>query len=280
MILGIDIGGTYLRYEIKEQHKSLEKSVLKSVDVGLASFLDTILCKYPNINKVCIAYAGQVKDGIILSAPNINIDKKNIKAYIEKKYKVKLLLQNDLNCAILEEDAHSRSGEICAVYIGTGLGLGAISNHMLLKGAQSIATELGHIPYKETPFRCNCGKTNCIELFCSGSGLDKWKKYYHLDTELTLQELKESKCKEAQEIYTAFFEALYYALGTTITLLNPKILVLGGGVVLKNKNILQEVQKNIHNYALPLATTKLKIVNTQYKDASLEGAFLLKDEHV
>ncbi|WP_457749783.1 ROK family protein [Sulfurimonas sp.] len=279
MILGVDIGGTYIRYEIKDKHISLKKALLKSTQLGLSAFLDNILQQYPAIDTVCIAYAGQVQNGVILSAPNINIDKKNIKAYIEAKYKVKLFLQNDVNCAVLAESALYKSGEICAVYIGTGLGLGAISNNTLLKGAQNIATELGHIPYKETPFTCNCGKTNCIELFCSGSGLDKWKKYYNLDTKMTLQELKESKCNEAQEIYNEFFQALLHALGIVVTLFNPKILVLGGGINLHNKNILVEVKKNINHYALPLAAKNVTIVHTQLKDAALEGAFLLKEKY-
>lgn len=278
MILGIDMGGTYLRYELRRKNNILvKKDVLKSVQTGLYAFLKGILDENNSVTTVLISYAGQVNNGVILSAPNIVIDEHNIKTTIEAKYGVELFIDNDLNCAVLAESTLYKSNNICAVSIGTGLGLGVISSATLIRGFENIATELGHIPYKESPFTCNCGKKNCIELFCSGSGLMKWKKEYGLDESLTLKELKNSYNKDAKRIYDEFFEALFYAFGTVITLFNPQILVLGGAIVLNNKYILEEVKKNIKNYALPLALKNIKIVHTQLKNASLEGAFLLKD---
>ncbi len=279
MILGIDIGGSYLRYELRKNNILVTRNVLKSVQTGLYAFLKGILDEHHTITTVFISYAGQVNNGVILSAPNIAIDEHNIKASIEEKYSVELFIENDLNCAVLAESALYKSNDICAISVGTGLGLGVISSTTLIKGFENIATELGHIPYKESPFTCNCGKKNCIELFCSGSGLMKWKKEYGLDESLTLKELKNSYNKDAKRIYDEFFKALFHAFGTIITLFNPQILVLGGGIILNNKYILQEVKKNIKNYALPLALKNIKIVHTQLKNASLEGAFLLKDFH-
>ncbi|ADN08526.1 ROK family protein [Sulfurimonas autotrophica] len=277
MKLGIDIGGTYLRYELRENDKTIKKSSLKSAQTGLCSFLEMILHEEKKISSIFIAYAGQVNEGVILSAPNITIDKHEIKAYIEAKYNVKLFIENDLNCAVLAEAKSCKTENICAVYAGTGLGLGVVSSSVLIKGSDNIATELGHIPYKDTPFTCNCGKHNCIELFCSGSGLLRWKEYYKLKPELSLEQLHQSKKDEAQKIYNEFIEALLYAVGTTITLFNPKVLVIGGGLIMHNRYLHGIIQERIKAYALPLALKNIKITISTLEDASLEGAFLLKD---
>ena len=276
MKLGIDIGGTYLRYELRVDEKTVEKSSLKSEQTGLCSFLEMILKKEKKIATIFISYAGQIKEGVILTAPNIKIDKHDIKTYIEAKYGVKLFIENDLNCAVLAEARGYNTQNICAIYMGTGLGLGVISSAGLLQGNDNIATELGHIPYKNTPFTCNCGKQNCIELFCSGSGLLRWKKEYKVNSKLTLEQLHQSEHEKAQEIYNEFIEAFLHAVGTAITLFNPKVLVLGGGLIMNNRYLDKVVKEKIGAYAMPLALQNIEIAISKLEDASLEGAFLLK----
>ena len=280
MRLGIDIGGSYLRYELREGDVIVAKDILKSTEIGLSSFLDAFLQKNSTVTTVCIAYAGQVRNGTILSAPHIDVDRHELKAYIESRYRVALFLENDLNCAVLAEAAFFGSNDICAMYLGTGLGLGVISASHLLQGAGHIAAELGHVPFKKAPFVCSCGKDNCVELFCSGGGLLRWKQEKKIDTALSLSQLKSSSDTNAQDIYHEFFEALYHSAGIVVTLFNPKILVLGGGLLNDEAETVTKIQKKITEYALPLSTKELKIVTTQLKDAPLQGAFLLKDNDV
>jgi len=279
MKLGIDIGGTYLRYELRVNEKIIEKSSLKSTQTELCLFLEMILKKEKKISTVFISYAGQIKEGVILAAPNIKIDKHDIKSYIEAKYSVKLFIENDVNCAVLAEARAYNTKNICAVYVGTGLGLGVVTSSGLLHGNDNIATELGHIPYKNTPFKCNCGKQNCIELLCSGSGLVRWKEYYKLKSELSLEQLHQGKNDKAEKIYNEFIEALLHAVGTIITLFNPKVLVLGGGLIMNNQYLHKLVVEKIGAYAMPLALQNIVIAISNLEDASLEGAFLLKDHH-
>ena len=280
MILGIDIGGSYLRYELREKNTIVEKESLKSSSLGLCEFLEHFLTQNSNITTVFISYAGQVANGKILSAPNIKIDRYDLQGYIESQYDVELFLENDVNCAVLAEAAFFSSRDICAIYVGTGLGLGVVCDSHLLRGTDSIAAELGHIPFKHSPFICSCGKNNCVELFCSGSGLLRWKEKENLDVNLSLSELKMSSNTAAQKIYATFFEALLHTAGTVVTLFNPKVLVFGGGIINDEKTILTQIEEKIQEYALPLATKNLQIKKTQLKDAPLQGAFLLKDNHV
>jgi len=265
---------------LREKNIIVEKESLKSSSLGLCEFLELVLTRYRNITTVFISYAGQVANGKILSAPNIKIDRYDLQGYIEAKYDVELFLENDVNCAVLAEAAFFKSKDICAIYVGTGLGLGVVCGSHLLRGTDGIAAELGHIPFKRSPFVCSCGKNNCVELFCSGSGLVRWKEKENLDVNLSLSELKMSSNAAAQKIYATFFEALLHAIGTVVTLFNPKVLVFGGGITLNEKVILTQIQEKIQEYALPLATKNLQIKKTQLKDAPLQGAFLLKDKYV
>jgi len=271
MILGIDIGGTYLRYEIRKDGVVQKKDSVKSSIVILKDYIENVLKNEKKIKDISISFAGQVKDGVILASPNIEIENFDIKTYFEDKYSVSLFIENDLNCAVLAEANFFNSSDIAALYLGSGLGLGVFSASRLIKGFQSMATELGHIPYKSSPFRCGCGKSNCLELFASGLALERYKEYYKIDKAYTLKEL------QTYELYDMFIEALLHAVGTTITLFNPEILVLGGGIMQNNPYLHEIILSKIEAYAMPITLKNIKIINTQLNNASLEGAFLLKE---
>jgi len=277
MQLGIDVGGTYLRYMLKDKKTVLKEEKLLSKSIGLYAFLKMFLHTHVKVKTVFIAYAGQIQAGKIISAPHIEIDEPNIKERIEKEFAVKLFIDNDLNCAVLAEAQLYNTQDISAVYVGTGLGLGVISSGRVIRGFQNIATELGHIPYKKSPFECSCGKKNCIELFASGSALARWKQYYQLDTKLSLQALSNATDIKSKKIYHNFVEALLFAIGTTITLFNPQTLVLGGGIIIDDVALQTVILARVKEFALPLALKNIQIKISQKKDAALEGAFLLKD---
>ncbi len=280
MRLGIDIGGTYLRYELRQEQQTIEKASLKSSEVDLIDFIEETLLREPSLKSIYIAFAGQVQNGKIIAAPHIILKNKSIKTYIESRYDVMLYIENDLSCAVLAESQYYKSENIVALYVGTGLGMGVISDGRLLRGSSNIAAEIGHIPYKETPFICSCTKSNCLELIASGSGLLRYKEQMHLEKNLTLQMLRESKDLESQRLYNEFVEGLLHAIGIAITLCNPEVLVLGGGIIADDLEIYEVILRRIKSYAMPLSLQTVKIVRSQLEDAALRGAFLLKDTYV
>jgi len=277
MNLAIDAGGTNLRASIYKENHSEITAKAKSNEIGLASFIEGILNKHKNIKTICISYAGQVQDGIIIDSPNIKVDIKNIKEYFKTKYNIPLFIENDLTCAVIAEASELKSKYICALYIGTGLGLGAIDNGNILKGSTNLTCEIGHMPYKKAPFKCGCGRDNCIENFVSGIGIIKWIKYYNLTCEPTLEALKNDSNPNSKKILKEFEKALLHVTGTTITLFNPEILVLGGGIIEGNPYLVDKIVSNIDNYALKSSLKNCKIVKSQLKEAPLIGASLLKD---
>lgn len=248
MILAIDIGGTYFRYKFETKQGKFET---KKIDV--IEKIKELINKF-NPRAIGISFAGQVNIGVILSSPNINIKETDLRKII----KIPFILENDLNCAAFAESRYFDEKYLVALYSGTGLGAGIIENGKIIRGYMNLAGEIGHIPYKESPFICKCGKNNCLEFFASGSGIEKWK---NLGVDILKKE---------------YIDALLFAIGSLNALFNPKIIVLGGGVIMHNLWVIEKIKKNLKNYVPNFDRFELKI--TKLKDASLIGAEMLAKE--
>ncbi len=271
--LYIDIGGTKLRSELFLDDK-IFKEELFSFETDLIKYIEKKICKYNDIDFVGISFAGQVDNGSIFSSPNIRIEQKNIRLYFFEKYKIVVKIENDLNCALMAERNYTDELNVAMLFVGTGLGSSVSDNGRIVRGERNTACEIGHVPFKKAPFLCGCGKDNCLELFASGSGIEKWENYYNLPR-FTLEELAVSQDSNAKKIYKNFIEALLMATGGVVTLFNPKVLILGGGIVKDNPYLLNVIKKNIKNYALVQSCESLDIIISKLENSSLEGAKLL-----
>lgn len=275
--LFIDIGGTHLRSEI-EREEGIFRDTISSHEIGLLAYIDTQMALHPQIDFIGISYAGQVNKGVITASPNINIDEYEIIAEIKSRYGIGAKIDNDLNCAVRAEASYWKSESIAALFVGTGIGAAVIDKGRLVKGNRNMAYEIGHIPYKTSPLLCGCGRNNCIELYASGSGMEKWLKYYGSDKQPDLHCLKESNSDE-HSIAAQFEEALLHAAGILVTLANPEILVLGGGVIVQNPYLVTLLREKLKEYALSPALLGLRIEMSVLENAPLEGAKLLEDDH-
>ena len=274
MKLFIDLGGTHLRSEIHGVNAVIRKE-LPSADHDLIHFIETCLTHYPDIRFIGISFAGQVYHGTILSAPNITVSDTKIKHYFESRYPLRLAIDNDLNCAVMAEAQNLQEENIAALYVGTGLGAAVINQGTLIRGERNQAFELGHIPYREAPFLCGCGKNNCIELFASGAGLEQWMRYNKGDGYREKPNLKE--LKKTGDLLAAHFEkALLHASATLVTLANPKYLVLGGGIIQENPYLVPWIREEIAAMALSSSLKGLTIVQTKLQNAAMDGAKLLE----
>lgn len=276
MKLYMDVGATTIRCELHSYDTIIHESFV-SRDHELYALLISLLKRYPDILFIGIAYAGFIHHGRIISAPNMEVKINDIKQKIEQEFDVRVEIENDVNCAVLAEAHDQDSSDIVALYVGTGLGCGVVSDGRLLHGHASLAAEIGHIPYKSTPFHCGCGKDNCVELYASGSGMQKWKQYHDIKGQPDLLQLRQSDNDIERDIARRFEEALLSAAGTVLTLFNPEKLVLGGGIVSANPYLLEMLREQIQAYALPEAAKRVSIVQTRLKDAPLEGAKYLEE---
>ncbi|MFA7097323.1 MAG: ROK family protein [Gammaproteobacteria bacterium] len=150
-------------------------------------------------------------------------------------------LANDADCFALSEatdGAAAGASVVFGVIIGTGTGGGIVVNGRLLSGPNAIAGEWGHNPLPwpqpdEWPGRnCYCGKTGCIETFLSGPG---FAQEYHATTGqlLTAREIVARAAegyRRAEAALARYEDRLARALASVINVLDPEVIVLGGGM--------------------------------------------------
>ncbi len=275
MHLFIDMGGTHLRSELHDG-EVITAEVCSSRGQDLVLFIECYLRRYPAITFVGIAFAGQIYEGEILSAPNITVSHPKIVAYFASRYGVRIAIDNDLNCVVRAESAYWKCASIATLWVGTGLGAAVIEGGRLLRGWHNQAFEIGHIPYRKAPFVCGCGKHDCLELFASGSALERWLAYEQggdsLDTLPTLQQLK----AQDTPLVAQFESALLHAVVTLLTLANPHYLVLGGGVIEANGYLVEQIRNALPQRLLPSTQQGVKIVTSQLTNAGLAGAKQLR----
>jgi len=148
---------------------------------------------------------------------------------------------NDANCFALSEAVDGAAADadiVFGVIIGTGTGGGLVVSRRVVDGANSIAGEWGHNPIPaprdgESPGPpCYCGRTGCIETFLSGSGLSR--DYRDAGGQLsTAHDIAMRACHGealASAVLARYEERLARALGTIINVLDPHVIVLGGGL--------------------------------------------------
>lgn len=270
MNLYIDFGGTNFRYQL-DNNKIKTKN---SDTLDFKIFLDSMIEKYPKISSINISFAGLVQDGKIVSSPNTNTTDFDVTSYIKEKYSINVFIDNDLNCAALAERNYLQTSSLGIFYIGTGFGGAFIDNGKLIKGAHNTGGEIGHIPFKKAPFRCGCGRDDCVELYVSGSGVIKWCEYFNIDSKLQRIDLLEKIDNyKARIIVENFYAALTHTFYTALNLFDFDTLVLGGSV---GKH--QKIKNFLENQLSKTSFGKkdLTIYLSSFDNGSLAGTKFLK----
>jgi glucokinase len=175
---------------------------------------------------------------------------------------------------------------IICVTLGTGVGGGIILDGELWRGVDGAAAEIGHMCVD--PFggvACTCGSRGCLEVFASATAIVRMTReasprypdsVLHDSRALTAQAIFEAGLKGDElglEIFRRMGVYLGIGLANLINILNPEMIVIGGGVVngwnLFEKHMLQQVEER----AFPLLAARVKIVRAKCgDDAGLLGA--------
>jgi len=274
--LFIDAGGTHLRSLLSGLDEPVSEKVSSSEN-DLISFIEKYLQRFDGIDFVGISFAGSVSEGRVLSTVNLEVSQKNIKEYFESRYDLRLEIDNDLNCAVIAEAEYFGSDSIAALYVGTGLGAAVIDRGRVIRGCSNRAFELGHIPYRRAPFRCGCGRYDCIENYASGIALQKWRAYEegleeYQDVAVDLATLAKSNPPVVQ----GFKEALLHALATLVTIADPAVVVIGGGVIASNPDLVDWLRSNLPSKLMHGDMKGLQLFQSKLENAALRGAALLE----
>ncbi len=146
-----------------------------------------------------------------------------------------LKIQNDANCFALAESmmgAGRGYESVFGVIMGTGCGGGFAYQGKVIEGPQSLTGEWGHMSIDPLGPDCYCGRKGCVETWISGGGAEK--RYFELfHQKNSFQEIvrKYRNSEEDAVIFmNDFFERFGFAVANLINMLDPEVIVLGGGV--------------------------------------------------
>lgn len=251
MRIGVDLGGTKIeaialgadgrsldRRRIATPRDDYEAS-LRAV-VGLVTSIES---EVGTRGSVGVGIPGTISPatGVVKNANSTWLNGRALDRDLERVLERPVRLANDANCFALSEatDGAAAGASIAfGVIIGTGTGGGVVVDGRVLTGANAIAGEWGHNPLPaprdvERPGpRCYCGRFGCIETFLSGSGLSR--EYEAVSGQrveaIDIAARAASGDPAAIDCLSRYEERLARALGSVINLLDPDVIVLGGGL--------------------------------------------------
>lgn len=289
-VVGIDIGGTNIRAALLDEDRNiLEKIKIKNeVDKGPEYNLNKII-NHINENWVSKDIRGigvgcpgplNIKTGTILKAPNLRgWDNFNVKKYLEENTSLKTEVNNDANVAGLAEAIiGSAKGAESVFYItvSTGVGGAFIIDNKIINGANSFAGEICNLIINEDKYSHSGLVKGGLEGQCSGPNIariasEKLEKI--VDTPEVFELYKKNN-KVAIEVVNELCENLSKGISNIISVVDPEVIVLGGSVVLYNKNLLKIIIEKVRKKVINKEAVDIRIAEIG-DDAGLRGAGLL-----
>lgn len=260
-IIGIDIGGTTIKADLYDefgtslnQFKEIETII--DYDLGTNQILNQVcdlIDEYilnHSIDGVGISTAGVVNANtgeIIYAGYTIpGYIGVNFTSEIEKRFGLSTFVENDVNCAALGELWKGQAKDkknVVMVTIGTGIGGSIIVNGQIVNGFNYTAGEVGYIPVGNSDWQSKASTTALIHLY-------QKKSLKTNQTGRTFFTDLSSGDKVAKETFEIFVENLTKGLLTISYLLNPEILILGGGILAKKDILLPEIQSSLAKNAM------------------------------
>jgi glucokinase len=298
LIFAADLGGTHLRAATVDQKGRIQCRFKQNTPQvkDANAIVDAIVTAVDEcggvdqISAVSLVVPGtvNVEEGAVVKAPNLPcLDGFRLSAALTEQLHVPAILENDANAAAVGEmwqGAAVGCNTIICVTLGTGVGGGIILNGKLWRGVDGAAAEIGHMCVD--PFggvACTCGSRGCLEVFASATAIVRMTReasprypesVLHGVEDRTAEMIFEAGQEDdelALEIFRRMGVYLGIGLANLINILNPEIIVIGGGVVngwdLFEKHMHQQVEER----AFPLL--RVKIVRAKCgDDAGLLGA--------
>jgi glucokinase len=292
-IIGLDIGGTKIAAGAVDSRGKVVKKITLPTEArrGKKIILKNILTAaskvwLPGVKAIGVAMAGQCdfKNGIFVSGPNFPKNFKNIKIrkFLKENFRVPVYLDNDARTFTLAESVYGAGRgfkNVLGITLGTGIGGGIVMNGQLIRGKNNTAGELGHMVLDASaPYRCSCGQFGHFEALASGTALENFYKKFS-GKFLPGQEIAKkilAKEKNAGQAVAQLSKYLGLGLASLTQLLNPDIIVVGGGASITPTlwpAALRELKKRVIYKSLK----NTKIVKAKLgRDAGIIGATLIK----
>lgn len=229
-----------------------------------------------------------VSQGNVIFMPNIpgwkNIPLRRI---IQTQLKLPVFIDNDVNLVALGEwklGAGKRYKNLVCITLGTGVGGGLVLNGELYRGEGFVAGEIGHIPLNERGPGCNCGGIGCFERYVGNHILMAKAAKMFNKKNIRIEDVFDLANRgdvRAVRFWRETATHIGNALIGVINLLNPRLIVIGGGVANNYKFLEKTIQKVIRRRAMKIQRDMVRIVRARLGDeAGILGAHILVKESI
>ncbi|MBA9028715.1 ROK family transcriptional regulator [Peribacillus huizhouensis] len=306
-VIGLDIGSHHLKIILTDINGRIRKKQIHPIPDSITNegLLDLMITSIYAIQKneqidrnkiigIGIGMHGivDVDQGVSVFAPNLKLKNIGIKDALEKEFQMVVQIENDARAMSLGElwfgNGHGDDSIVC-INVGRGIGAGIIINGQVFRGEHYISGEIGHMAIDLNGPKCTCGNYGCLQTFASGPAIvESLKKELKLG-ESSILSNKENEI-DGEVIYQAALAGdllsknilnkagRYLGVGVTnlIHTVNPKRIVISGGVSNAKEFILESVKKTIEQRALTDSAKQTEVIISKFgADATVMGAIAL-----
>lgn len=247
-------------------HHDIPREAVKSIGAGIPGLINPV-------------------EGICHFAGNLNWRELNVSSKLEQLLGIPVFIDNDVRMYALGEAVKGAGSGYPIVYgitLGTGIAAALVENGQLYYGGTFIAGEIGHIRMDGETRTCGCGMVGCLETVASATGLAKQAKEKLAGgaTSLLSQLVSDPEELTAAHISKAYDQGdqtaidimnhtgtlLGKGLSYAVTLLNPNVIVIGGGAANAGERIFEPMRKELQRLLLPMYWDKLEIKTAELLD--------------
>lgn len=291
--IGVDLGGTKIAgIVINDRGETLfEETISTLAEEGqevvierINSVIKGLMAKTEGepVRGIGLCAPGplSVQTGVIIDAPNLRWKNVPIVSILEQEFGLPIVIENDANAAAIGEcyyGAGQGTTDMIYITVSTGIGGGIISRGELVYGRDYSAGEVGHMVVLPDGPLCGCGRKGCIEALASGTAIarqarEKLKEGAkslmrelvdgNLDL-LTAREVAEAAREGDKLALSVLDQAFWYlsvALGNLVNLLNPEIILIGGGVAKMGPLLFDKVNQYLEEEAFSHMVKGLPVV--------------------
>lgn len=245
--MGIDLGGTKIegvvldaggstlwRQRIPTEQERGYRHVLGRIQ-SLHDELSSRIPGEPYVLGIGTPGAISKRTALVKNSSTLCLNGRPLRKDLEQLLGRMIEVQNDANCFVLAEALHGAGKGYKLVFgaiLGTGCGGGIVYKGELISGPQAIAGEWGHTSVDPNGPLCFCGHRGCVETYISGSGVTARHAERHGEVRSFAELAEDYHRQEARAVatMTAFFWDFGRAMANLINVLDPDVVILGGGL--------------------------------------------------
>ncbi len=246
LVIGVDVGGTktfavlYGPDGVLATHRTPSVPGGEGVVHAVAHVVEALSAQsgtpLENVDRIGIGIPGVVDPirGCVASAVNLEIgeDPLPLARLVSASVGVDVHLENDVNAAAIgsAHATHTEGDDTALIAIGTGLAAGFVLSGRARAGFSGASGEIGHVPYVADGPLCRCGQRGCLELYASGSAIDRlWPTPPGIHSAVALFAAASSDSR-AREVRDTWLTALAHCVQIVAQTVDPRWILIGGGI--------------------------------------------------